>query len=118
MPVILKESSISPEYVILKLSEKLDTVVAETFEVMLNDLIHKDKRHIIIDFKESNYLSSMGLRVLFSASRVLKEQGRRLILINVDPTVMKVINIADCAELFEIFDSEDNAVRNDKTLSI
>lgn len=111
MSVVYKESSINPDYVILKLSEKLDTVVAETFESMLNELIQKDNRHIIVDFKDSNYLSSMGLRVLFSASRVLKEQSRRLILINVGPTVMKVINIADCAELFEIFDTEDHAVK-------
>jgi len=108
--VVIKESSINPEFVILKLSQKLDTVTAEAFEVHLNDVIQKDKRHIIIDFKDSNYLSSMGLRVLFSASRLLKESNRRLILINVGPTVMKVINIADCADLFEIFDSEDKAV--------
>ncbi len=81
---------------------------------MLNDVIHNDKRHVIIDFRDSNYLSSMGLRVLFSASRALKEKKRRLILINVGPTVMKVINIADCAELFEIFDTEDKAVLGEK----
>jgi anti-anti-sigma factor len=114
MTVIIKESSISPDYVILKLSQKLDTVAAEAFEAQINDLIHRDQRHIIIDFRDSNYLSSMGLRVLFSASRFLKEQNRRLILINVGPTVMKVINIADCADLFEIFDTEDKAILQKK----
>lgn len=111
MTGVIKESSINPEFVILKLNEKLDTAAAEEFEVQLKDLIHRDKRHIIIDFKESNYLSSMGLRVLFSASRLLKEKERRLILINVGPTVMKVINIADCADLFEIFESEEKAIK-------
>jgi anti-sigma B factor antagonist len=116
LPLIVQESSISPDYVIIKLSQKLDTVTAEVFEKQIYELIQKDKRHIIIDFKESNYLSSMGLRVLFSASRMLTEKSRRLILINVGPTVMKVINIADCADLFEIFDTEDKAISKKATI--
>ncbi|MDQ7823500.1 MAG: STAS domain-containing protein [Candidatus Eremiobacteraeota bacterium] len=110
MTAIIKESSINPDYTILKLKHKLDTVSAEVFETQINELITKGKTNIIIDFEESNYLSSMGLRVLFSASRLLNEQNRRLILINVGPTVMKVINIADCADLFEIFESEEKAL--------
>ena len=111
MSAITVKSSINPEFYIIKLERKFDTVAAENVEQLLNELIANKKINIILDFKESNYLSSMGLRVLFSISRALNEENKKLMLINVGPTVMKVIRIADCETLFDIYADEAEAIR-------
>ncbi len=112
MAVTLLQSNINPDYSIIKLESKFDTIAAESVEQKLKELYSQNKNNIIIDFKESNYLSSMGLRVLFSASRHLNDHNKKLILINVGQTVMKVIKIADCATLFDIQPDEETALKN------
>ena len=111
MSAIAVKSSINPKFHIIKLERKFDTVAAENVEQLLNELIANKETDIIIDFKESNYLSSMGLRVLFSISRAINEENKKLILINAGPTVMKVIRIADCETLFDIYLDETEAIK-------
>lgn len=111
MSAITVKSSINSKFQIIKLERKFDTVAAENIEQLLNELISNKETDIILDFKESNYLSSMGLRVLFSVSRSLNEENKKLILINVGPTVMKVIRIADCETLFDIYADEAEAIK-------
>ncbi len=110
MSATMTKSSIDPKFNVIKLERKFDTVAAESVELQLNELLAADQTDIIIDFHESNYLSSMGLRVLFSISRSLSEKNKKLILINVGPTVMKVIKIADCEALFDIYKDEKSAL--------
>lgn len=107
MSVTVTESKLNPNYSIIKLERKFDTITAESVEEIFKQLYQQGRYDIILDFKESNYLSSMGLRVLFSASRFLNEKNKKLSLINIGPTVMKVIKIADCASLFTIKQDEE-----------
>lgn len=111
MSATVTKSSVNDKYSVVKLERKFDTVTAEEIEKQLTDLISQGTTDIILDFTESNYLSSMGLRVLFSVSRTLAEAGKKLKLIHVGPTVMKVINIADCKDLFDMYGSEEEAVQ-------
>ncbi len=108
MAATVQQSELHPGYTVLRLNKRFDTTISDEVEAILNDLYSSGKYDIIIDFKESNYLSSMGLRVLFSASRLLEEKNKKLTIVNAGPTVMKVIRIADCASLFNIYPTEED----------
>ncbi len=104
----VQKSEKNNDYTVIKLTRRFDTTISDEIEAILNELYAKGQYDIIIDFKESNYLSSMGLRVLFSVSRLLSEHNKKLTIVNAGSTVMKVINIADCASLFNIYPTEDD----------
>ncbi|HKM22317.1 MAG TPA: STAS domain-containing protein [Lachnospiraceae bacterium] len=59
----------------------LDTNTAPQLEEVLNDSLD-NITELIFDFKETDYLSSAGLRVLLAAQKKMSKQGS-LVLINV-----------------------------------
>lgn len=107
MAATVQQSELHPGYTVIRIDKRFDTTISDEIEAILKELYTEGKYDIIIDFTESNYLSSMGLRVLFSASRMLGAKDKKLTLVNAGPTVMKVIKIADCASLFNIYASEE-----------
>ena len=78
------------EEIIIEVAGRLDTTTAPTLEKTINENIN-DTKNLILDFKELNYISSAGLRVLLGAQKKMQNIGS-----------MKVINV--CVEIMEIFE--------------
>ena len=72
------------------LSGRLDTTTAPTLEKAIGENIH-DIEKVILDFKELEYISSAGLRVVLNAQKKMQAIGE-----------MKVINV--CEEVMEVFE--------------
>ena len=75
---------------IIGLSGRLDTTTAPELEKELNELL-PGITDLTFDFKELEYVSSAGLRVLLSAQKTMNNQG-----------TMKLINV--CELIKEVFD--------------
>jgi len=69
---------------------RLDTTTAPALEKAINENIQEEK-HLILDIKEVEYISSAGLRVLLGAQKKMQKIGS-----------MKVLNV--CEEIMEIFE--------------
>ena len=78
------------ENTIVELVGRLDTTTAPSLEKTLNEDMGESK-NLILDFKELEYISSAGLRVLLSAQKRMQKIGS-----------MKVINV--CEEVMEVFE--------------
>ena len=68
-------------------------------EVIKNDL--NGVKSLVFDFKELDYLSSAGLRVLLVAQKIMAKQGK-MTLRNVNKSVMEVFEITGFLNILDI----------------
>ncbi len=85
---------------ILTLSGRLDTVSAPQLEASLKDQYDGITR-LVLDFKDINYVSSAGLRVLLIAAKQMSRRGS-LVLRNVAPIVMDVFKMTGFDKILTI----------------
>ena len=78
------------DQVMIAVAGRLDTTTAPALEKAINEGIQEEK-HLILDIKEVEYISSAGLRVLLGAQKKIQKIGS-----------MKVLNV--CEEIMEIFE--------------
>jgi anti-sigma B factor antagonist len=74
----------------IELAGRLDTTTAPALDKTINNDIDGTKT-LILDFKNLEYISSAGLRVLLGAQKRMQKIGS-----------MKVINV--CEEVMEVFE--------------
>ena len=75
---------------IIELVGRLDTTTAPALDKTINNDVEGTK-NLILDFKNLEYISSAGLRVLLSAQKRMQKSGS-----------MKVTNV--CEEVMEVFE--------------
>ena len=75
---------------IVELSGRLDTTTAPALEKAIGENICNIE-NLVLDFKEIEYISSAGLRVLLNTQKKIQQTGK-----------MKVINV--CEEVMEVFE--------------
>lgn len=74
--------------------EKIDRENTDDFAKDIIRLEEGDFEEIEVDFEGIEYLSSMGIGVLFSLAQGLKERKARLKFLNLNPTMQKVFDMA------------------------
>ncbi|MBD5536572.1 MAG: STAS domain-containing protein [Lachnospiraceae bacterium] len=84
----------------IKLTDRLDTVTSPQLEEKLREEL-EGVTNLQFDFAELEYVSSAGLRVLLTASKKMKKQGKMEIH-NVNEEVMEVFTITGFADILTI----------------
>ena len=79
---------------------RIDTVTAPEFEAAVKPAL-EGVTALTIDFKEVNYISSAGLRVLLSVQKKMMAQGE-MKLINVNDTVNDVFEVTGFDDILTI----------------
>ena len=85
---------------ILSLSGRLDAANAPKLEAELKKSINGVEK-LVFDFKELEYISSAGLRVLLNAQKVMNKQGE-MIVCNVTDTIADVFEITGFVDILTI----------------
>jgi anti-sigma B factor antagonist len=57
---------------------------------------------LILDFKEVDYISSAGLRIIIVVQKKITADGKRLELINMNETVKNVFDITGFSQILNI----------------
>ncbi len=79
---------------------RIDTVtVTEAENILKSDI--GSVTELTLDFKELNYISSAGLRLLLSLQKLMNTQGSMKV-INVNPTVMEIFEVTGFSEMLTI----------------
>lgn len=91
------------------LDGRLDTQTYEQCEQQLRPLLNPATRVLVLDLRQLDYLSSMGLRVLMMTSKTLRAQGGKCLLANPQPPIRSVIEIANALPSENIFASVEEA---------
>lgn len=85
---------------ILKIEGRLDTTTAPELEKAINDE-GEALKNLVLDFKDVNYISSAGLRVLLGAQKKMNVQGS-MEVISVSEDVMDIFEMTGFADILTI----------------
>ena len=88
------------EETIITIVGRLDTTTAPALDKTVNEDIAGTK-HLVLDVKELEYISSAGLRVLLGAQKKMRKVGT-MKLINVCDEVMEVLEMTGFADILTI----------------
>jgi len=99
------------EVVILDISGEIDLYNAPEIKDIVNKLIEQKKYSVVINLKEVTYIDSSGIGALISSLSNLKKYQGGLKIINVFASVKKVFELTKLTSFFEIYDSEEEAVK-------
>ncbi len=69
---------------------------------LLASIVGLQQRHLILDFSDVNFLTSLGLALLLTLRKRLAEGGRRLALLNLQPQVYEVFSVTRLDTLFDV----------------
>lgn len=79
---------------------RLDTTTAPQFEQELKK--HLSLSNLQVDFKNLEYISSAGLRVLLAVYKQVTKQGGSMKLCNLNDQVMEVFEITGFKKIFKL----------------
>ena len=84
----------------IKLVGRLDTTTAPALDKTINEDV-ADAKHLVLDLKELEYISSAGLRVLLGAQKKMQKIGSMKVT-NVREEVMEVFEMTGFADILVI----------------
>lgn len=84
----------------VSLSGRLDALTAPQFDEAISKSLD-DSLDVVFDLEELEYVSSAGLRVFLRTYKRVAKEGSML-LVNVQPTVMDVLEASGFAAIFPI----------------
>lgn len=84
----------------LLLSGRLDTSTAPALEATLQESL-PGITELYFDFKELDYISSAGLRILLSAQKTMSKQGS-MVIRNVSEDIYEVFDITGFTDILTI----------------
>ena len=94
---------------LMSISGRIDSNYSDDLERALNKAVNEYSK-IIMDLKDTEYISSSGVRVLLAGKKMLREKNGEMILVSLQPVVRDVFEIAGLARLFLIKKTREDAL--------
>ena len=85
---------------VIGLEGRLDTATAPDLEKEIHSGL-EDITELIFDFKNLDYISSAGLRVLLSTLKIMRGKGR-MVITNANDMVMEVFDLTGFSDILTI----------------
>ncbi|MDT3696420.1 MAG: STAS domain-containing protein [Ignavibacterium sp.] len=96
---------------IINLIGYLDAHTAPVLENNFVNLIGKNRFQIVVDFKDLAYISSAGLGVFMAYVEEIRQNKGDIKLSGMSAKVYNIFDLLGFPLLYEIFDSEEEAVK-------
>jgi anti-sigma B factor antagonist len=80
----------------------------------LYDFIKNEKRQVVIDLSQVDWMNSSGLGILIAGYTTLRNNDGMLKLANVTDKIQSLLVITKLRQVFEAYDSVDDAVKSFK----
>lgn len=92
--------TIDGDKMVLAMEGRLDTLTSPQLEELIRQ-IDEGTKELVLDFKELEYISSAGLRVLLAAQKIMNKQGA-MKLTNVNDTVNEIFEITGFTDILTL----------------
>jgi anti-sigma B factor antagonist len=89
---------------------EVDVTTAQVLEQTLLGVAEDRTGEVIVDLTDCSFLDCRGLRALIATRARLERSDRPLALVLSNPSVLRILQITHCDELFEIYPSLGAAV--------
>jgi anti-sigma B factor antagonist len=98
---------------LVKIKGRLDSATSPEFAKALDELTGHGHYKIVVDFKELEFITSAGLRVLINTQKTCKRYNRgEVVLSSVPSNIYASLDLTGFTVLFKIFSDELTAVGN------
>ena len=95
---------------VVTVSGRVDSATAPDLQKALQDLLDSDRKQLVLDLKDVDYMSSAGLRVLVALQKAAKKIGGALRLAQLSVRVSEVLELSGLTPVFEIYPDVVEAV--------
>ena len=95
---------------ILSVKGSIDADTASEFDQSLEKNISGGRDRLILDLSRLEYISSAGLRVIMKAAKKMEITGGEMAIVGLRGVVQEVFKVSGFYSLFNIYDSEEEAV--------
>jgi anti-sigma B factor antagonist len=96
--------------IVLTPKGRLDITTAWQFRLKLQECIAKQSRHIVVNLGQVNFIDSSGLTSLVAGMRDADKAHGSFRICNVHPEARLVFEVTMMDSVFEIFETEDQAL--------
>lgn len=101
----------SDKTTILDVSGDIDLATSpELRKALLRELRELRMPRVVLNLKEVHYIDSSGVASLVEGLKASRDVGSRLVLFGLNSAVREVLQLSRLVKLFEITDSEEQAV--------
>ncbi|MDY0041016.1 MAG: STAS domain-containing protein, partial [Desulforhabdus sp.] len=97
--------------VILVPKGRLDSNTSDDFEKRLLGLVSAGETSLIIDFKDLDYISSAGLRVLLKTAKELKRKNGQLAFCAVKDYIREIFELSGFVSFFPIHPTLEESLK-------
>lgn len=95
---------------LLKVIGRLDMMGTGEIETRFTDHCVGDKVRVIVDLSEVDFLASIGIRLLTVAAKSVAKHGGMMVLLDPNPNVRNVLEMAGIPEIIPIYTGLDSAI--------
>lgn len=94
------DKQLSGSALTIAIAGRLDTTTAPELEEAIKDVIN-EAEDLTLDFKDLEYISSAGLRVVLGMQKVMNKQGQMTVT-NVGPEIMEILEVTGFSDILTI----------------
>jgi anti-anti-sigma factor len=87
----------------ISISGSLDSNTAPELQHSIDNELNSSVSATILDFKDLDFLSSAGLRVIFKAKKLMDANGGKFLMVNLQPQIKKVFEIIKALDGMNVF---------------
>jgi anti-sigma B factor antagonist len=84
----------------------------EQMKMAFEDAVNRNEKKLLVDLSAVSFIDSAGLNMLMEAHKSLKKINGRLRLCGMNSKIKNVIEITNLHILFEIFDTQEQALKD------
>jgi anti-anti-sigma factor len=82
------------------------------FKSAVDESLKKGMQHIILNFKNVNYINSSGLGRILLTAKKLSASGGNLKVINLSENLKELFDFTKVSEKISVYDSEEEALKS------
>ena len=98
-------------WVILDLTGDIDLAHSPVMrKALLGEIKEKHTPKVFLNLKRVRYIDSSGIASLVEGLKASRDQGSRLILYGLSPSVREVMELSRLQKIFEIYENEEQAL--------
>jgi anti-sigma B factor antagonist len=102
----------SGNFTIVELNGRLDTTNYSQVEKKLLEMVEKGENKILVDFKNLEYISSSGLRVLLMILKKVTSLKGAFPLCSLNDNIKQIFDISGFTNIFTIYSNREEALKS------
>ncbi len=95
---------------VVKAEGRIDGSNAAQFLESVQGVIGSDDSAVILDFKDLNYISSAGLRIILLIAKDLRQKSTQFAVCSLSSSVREIFTISGFDQIISLYDDSASAV--------